>query len=343
MKTKLITFAVPSYNSEKYLSKCVDSLLNAGEEAEILIINDGSNDQTGAIADRYEQRYPHIVRAVHKENGGHGSGVNRGLEEASGLYYKVVDSDDWLDEQALRVLMDTLRSHVAAPTLPDLYIVNFVYDHVADGTKYVSRYAKNFPIDAFFGWEDIKPLRLWKVLIMHSLIYRTKKLRECGLRLPEHTFYVDNIYAYQPLPYMRKLYYLDIDLYHYFIGRADQSVTIENIVGRYRQQISVMREMLKAHSSAELKKCSRPLRKYAYHALMAIMMNTTFFTTAKDSQERREDLRALWSELKDRDKPLYRKLRFGTMYALLDPLPWRCKGKLTTGCYKFLCRHVKLG
>lgn len=343
MKMKLITFAVPSFNSEKYLSKCVDSLLNAGEEAEILIINDGSTDQTGLIADQYEKKYPHIVRAVHKENGGHGSGVNKGLELATGLYYKVVDSDDWLDAEALNTFMRTLRRHVAEGNAADLYIVNFVYDHALDGTQYVSRYVKNFPVNAFFGWQEVKPLRFWKVLIMHSLIYRTQKLRESGIRLPEHTFYVDNIYAYQPLPYMKKLYYLDVDLYHYFIGRADQSVTIENMVDRYQQQILVMREMLKAHESQALFRMQKPLRQYAYHVLMAIMMNTTFFTTAKDSPERREAFAALWQELKERDKTLYRKIRCGTMYALLNPLPWRWKGRLTTRCYKFLCKHVKLG
>ena len=98
---KLITFAIPSYNSEKYLCHAVDTILTGGEEVEIIIVNDGSTDATAAIADSYARQYPTIVRAIHKENGGHGSGVNRGLQEATGLYFKVVDSDDWVDEEAL--------------------------------------------------------------------------------------------------------------------------------------------------------------------------------------------------------------------------------------------------
>ena len=106
---KLITFAVPSYNSEAYMEHCIDTLLTGGEEVEIIIVNDGSKDNTKKIADRYAKQYPTIVKAVHKENGGHGSGVNKGLELATGLYYKVVDSDDWVDEDALKKTLETIK------------------------------------------------------------------------------------------------------------------------------------------------------------------------------------------------------------------------------------------
>ena len=97
---KYITFTVPCYNSQDYMERCIESLLPGGEDVEIIIVDDGSKDATGEIADYYERQYPSIVKAVHKENGGHGSGVNAGLKRASGMYFKVVDSDDWLDETA---------------------------------------------------------------------------------------------------------------------------------------------------------------------------------------------------------------------------------------------------
>ena len=106
---KLLTVAIPSYNSEEYLERAVNSLLGMGEDIEVLIINDGSTDRTAEIADRYEKQYPEIVKAVHKENGGHGSGVNVGLSLAKGLYFKVLDSDDWFDKEALRKVLKTLR------------------------------------------------------------------------------------------------------------------------------------------------------------------------------------------------------------------------------------------
>ena len=95
---KLLTVTVPSYNSQDYLEKCISSLLPGGDRLEIIIINDGSTDATGAIADSYASRYPDIVRVIHQENGGHGEGINQGLRHATGKYFKVVDSDDKVSE-----------------------------------------------------------------------------------------------------------------------------------------------------------------------------------------------------------------------------------------------------
>ena len=109
---KLLSIAIPSYNSADYMRNCIDSLLPGGEEVEILIIDDGSKDETPQIADEYAAKYPSIVRAVHQENGGHGEAVNAGLRHASGFFYKVVDSDDWVDPDSYRKVLDFLREAV---------------------------------------------------------------------------------------------------------------------------------------------------------------------------------------------------------------------------------------
>ena len=97
---KLLSIAIPCYNSENYMRKCVESLLVGGEDVEIIIVDDGSvKDRTAEIADEYAEKYPGIVKAVHQENGGHGAAVNAGIENATGLYFKVVDSDDWVKEE----------------------------------------------------------------------------------------------------------------------------------------------------------------------------------------------------------------------------------------------------
>ena len=106
---KLLTFAIPCYNSEAYMEKCIESLLPGGDDVEILIVDDGSHDRTAEIADAYEKKYPGIVRAIHQENGGHGEAVNAGIRNATGLYFKVVDSDDWVDLDAYRKILDKLR------------------------------------------------------------------------------------------------------------------------------------------------------------------------------------------------------------------------------------------
>lgn len=340
---KLITFAVPCYNSQDYLNKCVDSLLSGGDEVEILIINDGSTDGTREIADAYEKMYPSQVKAVHKPNGGHGSGVNKGLELATGLFYKVVDSDDWLDLDALLTLLSTIRRHVKENTVPDLYVTNFVYEKFTDRTRYVSRYRKALPAGEISDWSKTKPLKLWKMYLMHALVYRTQMLRDIGIVLPEHTFYEDNLFAYQPLPNVKKLFYLDVDLYRYYIGRSDQSVNVENVVKRYDQQINITRLMLKAYSYNEIESMCKPLRSLMYHCLHVMLMNTYFFTTAKDDPVRRERFALMWQELKSNDPRLYRRLKRMPMVWILDRLSWRVKGRVTTRSYRFLCKHVKLG
>ena len=110
---KLITFTVPCYNSAAYMDHCIETLLTAGEDAEIILVDDGSKDDTGKIADAYAEKYPTIVRVIHQENGGHGEGVNQGIRNATGMYFKVVDSDDWLDDDALAKVMDVLRAQAA--------------------------------------------------------------------------------------------------------------------------------------------------------------------------------------------------------------------------------------
>ena len=199
---KLITFAVPCYNSAAYMEHCVDTLLQGGDDIEIILVDDGSTkDDTPAICDRYAEQYPDIVRAIHQPNGGHGEGVNQGLRNARGIYYKVVDSDDWVDVPSLRKALDKLRQFVRDGKAVDMLICNYVYEHVEDNTQRVMHYRNVFPRNRVFGWEQIGRFRPSQYLLMHSVIYRTQLLRDCGLELPKHTFYVDNIFVYQhPCP-----------------------------------------------------------------------------------------------------------------------------------------------
>ena len=129
---KLLTFAIPCYNSEAYMRNCIDSLLPGGEDVEILIIDDGSKDETARIADEYQEKYPTIVRAIHQENGGHGAAVNAGIANATGLYFKVVDSDDWVKESAYQEILETLRELVGGEKTLDMLISNFVYEKVGE-------------------------------------------------------------------------------------------------------------------------------------------------------------------------------------------------------------------
>ena len=184
---KILSIAIPCYNSENYMEKCVESLLPGGEDVEILIVNDGSKDRTAEIADAYEKKYPGIVKAIHQENGGHGEAVNAGIRNASGLFFKVVDSDDWVDAEAYPKVLDTLKELAGGPETVDMFISNFIYDKVGVKRKKVMRYRSELPQGRVFTWDEVHRLRIGHYLLMHSLIYRTKLLKECGLELPKHT------------------------------------------------------------------------------------------------------------------------------------------------------------
>lgn len=340
---KLITFAVPSYNSQDYLNKCIDSLVVGGQDVEVIIVNDGSSDRTEEIAQRYVADYPDIVRLVSKPNGGHGSAINMGLAHATGLYFKVVDSDDWIDQTALEKLLAHVKLHLVNNTLPDLYITNFVYDKPSINQTYVRSFHKKFHPNSFMKWKNVKRFYGAEVLLMHSLLYHTENLRSSGINLPHHTFYVDNIYAYKPLPLMKTIFYLDVDLYHYFIGRNDQSVNFHVLKNRHDQQIRVMKEMIKSYRYDELMQMDRGLRKYMMHCLEALMITTTLFIISKDESGRKEDLKALWAFIKDYDLKMYRKLRLKSVLVTINYLPWHIKRMVLISGYKFLRARIKLG
>lgn len=216
---KLLTVAIPCYNSESYMEHAVETALCGGEEIEILLVNDGSTDKTAEIADRLAAEHPTIIKAIHKENGGHGSAVNTGLANASGIYYKVLDSDDWFDEQALIKVMDILKGFVKDGKGVDMFLANYVYEKPSLQKHKAIRYGGVFPQNEIFTWSDVGRFKMSQNILMHSVIYRTELLRDCKLQLPLHTFYVDNIFVYNPLPYVKTMYYCDVDLYRYFIGR----------------------------------------------------------------------------------------------------------------------------
>ena len=241
---KLLSIAIPCYNSEAYMEHCINTLLTGGDEVEIIIVDDGSQkDRTPEIADEYERKYPGICRAVHQENGGHGQAVNTGLKNATGVFFKVVDSDDWVNEEAYQKVLETLRGFVYGQETLDMLVTNFVYEKEGAKRKKVMNYHTAFPRDKVFTWKDVKFFMTGQYILMHSVIYRTELLRECGLELPMHTFYVDNIFVYQPLPHVKNMYYLDVNFYRYFIGRSDQSVNEQVMIGRI-DQLRVTKLML---------------------------------------------------------------------------------------------------
>ena len=337
---KIISFTVPCYNSEQYMRKCINSLLVGGEDVEIIIVNDGSSDDTAKIADEYREKFPSIVKVVHKENGGHGSGVNSGLVNATGEYFKVIDSDDWVDEKSLKSVINTLKHFIESGKKLDLLLTNYVYEHVEDNTQNVIDYVGIFPESRLCSWDDMRRLDPVKYIIMHSMTYRTQLLRDCGLVLPEHTFYVDNLVVYIPLPLVKTIYYLNTDFYRYYIGRVDQSVNEQVMVKRVDQQIKVTNIMLHAHDLEKLRVENTNVTKYLIYYL-SIMYTITTTLLAIDNSPESDDKRVkLWHDLKVVNKRVYKKIRYFSK-AFFMSLPGQPGKKISKSLYRIARRVYK--
>ena len=328
---KLLTVVIPCYNSQEYLRRCVESLLPGGEEIEILIVNDGSVDNTAVIAEEYQNKNPGIVRVFHQENKGHGGAINTGIRNAVGTYLKVVDSDDWVDPAALSQVVGKLKILCQDGTYIDMLLTNFVYEKVGKNRKAVMRYRRIFPKNRIFTWGDVGHCRKGNYILMHSILYKISILRDNGFSLPEHTFYVDNLFAYLPFPHVKTMCYLDVDFYHYFIGRVDQSINEKIMIKRVDQQIKVNKLML---DLVDLKKLeNKKMRSYLFNYLEIITTVTIVLLVCSGVKGNLIKRNELWQYFKNRDIWLYRRLRFG-IFGLATNIPGWLGRKITLIFYR---------
>ena len=336
---KLLTIVVPSYNSAAYLERCVRSMTGGGDELDVLIVDDGSTDETGAIADRLSAEYPGIVRVIHQENGGHGEGLNQGIRTAKGLYLKTVDSDDRLDGEALKELMNILRAHSAPEEQLDLIVNDYVYDREEQPCCFKVRYNGVMKPGRVLSWDTVRSFPIWKQFMIHSLTYRVQMLRDMGLELPKHTFYEDNLYIYRPLPYTKRLYYLDRPLYGYFIGREDQSVNDSVIIRRLDQVTRIAADMITSYPMSYLKTLPKKLKKYMLNNL-AGQLFTTASLQYMSGEKGLEMNRAMWQDIRRFDPELYSALRRHAL-GMFTILPGKAGRGLLVWAYRFGRRMIK--
>ncbi len=312
---KEITFVIPCFNSAEYMDHCIDSILRGKGDIEIIIVNDGSTkDNTAEKADEWAARHPETIKVIHQENKGHGGAVMAGLRAASGVYFKVVDSDDWLDPVALNLTLSKLRHFIASGSPVDLVIANYVYEHTNSGTQKVIKYRGMLPQNRVFTWNEVGFSGPGQNILMHSAIYRTQVLRDSGVDLPEHTFYVDNIFVYQPLPSVQTLYYLPVNLYRYFIGREDQSVNESVQIKRLDQQMRVTRIMVEAHKLPE-GAGNRRLAGYMEQYLGLIVTASSMFALLEGTENGLRMRREMWEHIDSVDPIL--KARLGLRLPLV--------------------------
>jgi glycosyltransferase involved in cell wall biosynthesis len=335
--TPLLSVVVPAYNAEAYLARALDSLVGFGPDVEVIVVDDGSTDGTAVLAHEYVDRFPGLVRLLRKPNGGHGSAINTGLDHARGAYLKVVDADDWLDRAALAEVLATLRGFRADHHAVDLLVSNFVYEKVGKKNKTAVRYGGALPKGRVLTWSQTRRFAKRQYLMMHALTYRTAVLREAGLRLPEHTFYVDNLYALVPLAKVRTLFYLDVDLYRYFIGREDQSVQEAVMLRRLDQQLRVNWMMLEHVSRTPVHDLR--LRRYLLHYVEIICAVSSILLIRAGTPASLAEKDRLWSRLRAHDPWLYRRVRWSVL-GQISNLPGPAGRRVSVLAYRVAQRAI---
>lgn len=264
---KILTITVPSYNVEKFLDQTLKSFVseNIMENLEVLIVDDGSCDNTVKIGEEYAKQYPATFRVISKENGGHGSTINCGIREAKGKYFKVVDGDDWVSTEGLEKLIYKLEECNADYVFTNFYRVN-------DVTKKKTKvYFPEIPTEQELSFSSIeKETRI----SMHALVIKTDILRQNDIYIDEHSFYVDVEYILYPIPYVKSVIYYDIFVYMYRLAQEEQSVSMKGYRRHMQNHIDVILHILDYIHSYKEKKESDNAKIYFMEKRIAEMIDT---------------------------------------------------------------------
>lgn len=216
---KNLTISIASYNVENYLEKTLESLIiDSMDKLEVLIVNDGSKDNTKIIAQKYCKKYPHTFKLIDKKNGGYGSTINSGIKEATGKYFKQLDGDDWYDTNNLEKLVNDIDRIDS-----DVIYTPFITVYEKDGSEEINNNTIIKYKDKEYEIEKI--IKESSILFMHNLAYNTKLLKNNKIKIDEHCFYTDTEYVSLPFMCAKTIYILDYPIYMYRVGREGQSVS----------------------------------------------------------------------------------------------------------------------
>ena len=301
---KILTISIAAYNVEKYLRKTLDSLIIDNMDLlEVLIIVDGCKDKTLDIAKEYEKRYPDTFKAIYKENGGYGSTINKGIELATGKYFKQLDGDDWFDTKNLNVICNELNS-------------NETYDIIY--TPYIEYYEKN-------GQQVLKSNKIVEkkyesdlekviekadsLLVMHALMYNTNLLKNNKIHIDEHCFYTDTEYAILPLYYSKKIKIFDLPVYIYRIGISGQSISYESRLKNYNDHVKVNRTLMKKYEECN-NVLSKNIKKYIENHMVRQFNGsiTNFLLIRRPNKKNYEEIKKFDMEILDLSKNMYQKM-----------------------------------
>lgn len=342
MNYKLLSIIIPTYNMERYLPRCLNSLVNAVDVLpmlEVLVINDGSKDDSSRIAHQYQERYPDSVFVIDKENGNYGSCVNRGLREATGKYFRVLDADDWVDTQGLELLVDKLKDATS-----DAIVTHFSKEFTHKQKSVLVRTDfKRFDETLRFDAESLEGVDIPTDFVMHKLTYRTELLKNINFHQTEGISYTDTEYVYYPLMAVEKIVFYDICLYRYFIGREGQSISIPSRIKHADDMLVILQRMMSTPLSEEL---DNGFKKDVRLCLQRVFFSSYYWSILviqRLTPENNKKLLQLDKRLKTWDFELYQELDTVKCLGIEYIKHWRKTGRaiIPSGPYRVLRKLLK--
>lgn len=223
---KILTVVVPTYNMEKYLDRCLSSLIvedSLMDVLEVIVVNDGSKDRSSEIAHSYGAKYPQTFIVVDKENGNYGSCVNKGIDLATGKYFRILDADDWFDNTGLKRFLQSL-----AEIDSDVVVTKFT-SFCDDGSNHINGFGDNRKLNFLYDLSDpaidFQP-DIWQR--MHQVTYRLGLLKSSALMLQTGISYTDTEYVYFPMKSAATILFLDVVLYQYCYSRDGQTMSLSS-------------------------------------------------------------------------------------------------------------------
>ena len=314
----LLSIVIPSYNVRDYLTHGVKTLISHpyAHRLEILIVNDGSKDDTVEIANKLIAQYndPNapVIKLIDKQNGGHGSTINAGLAVAKGKYFRVMDGDDWFDSADFAKSLEKLEDETS-----DIVVMNYSEDRAATGER-ISKHYYDFMVPYIqYNFEDVcygpYGFNEFEGPLLSTGCYRTEMLREAGLKLSEHCFYVDVEFDIFCILKAKTISYYPLNVYRYFIGRVGQSVSKSSFVRNVEDHAKVIfnaLRLLDSHPELPARK-----RDYIIHSLLVPVIKTHYTIACEWSHNKEHFARfdkelTNWPEIYNDPRLTNRKLQF---------------------------------
>lgn len=302
---KSLSIVVPAFNASSHIQQCLDSIVESGrlQDLDVIVINDGSVDDTESLIKPYLEKYPETFRLFNKENGGVGSAINLAISEAKAPWFKVLDSDDRLIKDGFVNLLDDLPILDEMKNRPEMIVTNFHYelnkkaeDETVKKERVLADFTNVFLEPGISSWSRLKKFELEQILSKHCIFYSMDLLRKVGLRLPEHINYVDHIFAYEPLPHVRRLYFFDEPVNIYQLGRGKQSCNMVVMQSRLKELLSMALEMFRRIRIDSVR--PQRLQTYMYNHMAQVLATLLILVSADEEGDvdASKKMEVIWAE-----------------------------------------------